>query len=146
MKRLFFTALCYLILGLAGGLFYREWTHTAGFTGDTQLSVVHTHLLTLGMMMFLIALILERLFGLTRSRVFGWFYWIYNLGVVWTVAMMVVHGLRTVDGRPDNPALDGISGAGHIILSAGLILLFVTIGRSIHRTVAEADLAGRHRG
>ncbi|MGH8882555.1 MAG: DUF2871 family protein, partial [Stackebrandtia sp.] len=33
-----------MVLGLAGGLFYREFTHADDFHGDTQLSIVHTHL------------------------------------------------------------------------------------------------------
>ena len=49
MRRLFNAAFLYTILGLAGGLFYRELTHINRFTGDTQLAVVHTHFLVLGM-------------------------------------------------------------------------------------------------
>ena len=38
-------ALTWLILGLISGVFYREWTTLADFTGDTQLSTMHTHML-----------------------------------------------------------------------------------------------------
>src|SRR5690606_13088948 len=84
MKKLFYAATAYLVLGLASGMFYREFTQAQGVTaadGFTQLSVVHTHLLTLGMIVLLIVLVLERVFALSRSALFGWFFWIYNLGL-----------------------------------------------------------------
>ena len=49
MKRIFVAASVYLVLGLAAGLFYREFTKAQGYMasdGFTQLSVLHTHVLT----------------------------------------------------------------------------------------------------
>jgi hypothetical protein len=45
---LFRLAAGWTMMGLASGLAYRELTRSAGFTGFTQLSVVHTHTLVLG--------------------------------------------------------------------------------------------------
>lgn len=45
MKKLYYSAVIYTVLGLLAGLFYRELTKAQDFTGDTQLSVLHTHLL-----------------------------------------------------------------------------------------------------
>lgn len=53
MKKIINTAMIYLALGLAAGVFYREFTKWNGFTGKTTLGVVHTHLLVLGMLFFL---------------------------------------------------------------------------------------------
>lgn len=39
-------------LGTFSGFYYRELTKAHHFTGDTQLSIVHTHTLILGMFMF----------------------------------------------------------------------------------------------
>jgi hypothetical protein len=47
-----------MILGVLSGLAYREFTKVKHFTGDTQLSVLHTHLLALRMLFFLIVLVL----------------------------------------------------------------------------------------
>jgi len=43
MRKLYYAALTHLVLGPAAGLFYREDTKVRTFTGDTQLSVMHTH-------------------------------------------------------------------------------------------------------
>lgn len=131
MKLLFWTAAFWTALGLAAGLFYREFTVAHDFTGGhTELAVVHTHTLVLGMLVFLLLMGLERLFDLTTGRkLFTAFYWVYNIGLLVTVAMMVVIGSRTVVGKTgDNPALDGIAGLGHMLLTAALVLFFVCLG------------------
>lgn len=144
MRRLFLAATVYLFLGLASGLFYREFTKANGFTaadGFTQLSVVHTHLLTLGVLVLLIVLLLEKVFELSKSRAFGWFFWIYNLGLVVTAAGMVVNGTFTVLGVETSKALAGISGSGHILLTAALILLFVALGTRLRATTVTGTAA-----
>ncbi len=134
MKKLFCAASVYLVLGLASGLFYREFTKAHDYTaadGFTQLSVVHTHLLTLGVIVLLIALALEKVFGLSRSPLFSWFFWLYNVGLVISSGTMVVNGVLHVLGESSSAALAGISGSGHIILTAALILLFVALGKRV---------------
>jgi hypothetical protein len=131
MRTLLNAALIYMLLGLVSGMYYRELAKAHDFTGDTQLSTVHTHLLALGMLFFLIVLALDKLFALSSHRLFGWFFWIYNAGLVVTVATMTLHGTLTVLGRPSSKAIAGISGLGHILLTAGLILLFVTLSKRI---------------
>ncbi|MER6951948.1 DUF2871 domain-containing protein [Nonomuraea sp. NPDC000554] len=138
MRKILNIAHVYMILGLVSGLYYREITKLTGFTGDTQLGVVHTHVLALGMLFFLIVLALEKLFALTSSRLFGWFFWIYNVGLALTVAMMLLHGTLTVLGHPSGAAIAGVSGLGHILLTVGLILLFVTLGKRIPAKPASA--------
>ncbi|GAA2124507.1 DUF2871 domain-containing protein [Glycomyces algeriensis] len=135
MKLLFHTANVYMILGLVSGLYYRELTHLSDFEGETRLSVVHTHLLALGMLFFLIALALEKVFALSESRLFKWFYWVYNGGLALTVAVLILRGTLTVlDAEPTgaaDSALAGIAGFGHIVLTVGLILFFHTIEKRI---------------
>ncbi|MEV0232045.1 DUF2871 domain-containing protein [Nonomuraea sp. NPDC050786] len=131
MRKILNVAHVYMILGVVSGLYYREITKLTGFTGDTQLGVVHTHLLALGMLFFLLVLVLEKLFALTSSRLFGWFFWIYNAGLAVTVAMMTLHGTLTVLGHAGNEAIAGVAGLGHILLTVGLVLLFVTLGKRI---------------
>ncbi|GAA3227752.1 DUF2871 domain-containing protein [Nonomuraea helvata] len=131
MRKILNFAHFYMILGVVSGFYYREITKLNDFTGDTQLSVVHTHLLALGMLFFLLVLALEKLFALTSSRLFGWFFWIYNAGLALTVAMMTLHGTLTVLGHGSNEAIALAAGLGHILLTVGLILLFVTLGKRI---------------
>jgi len=99
---------------------------------DSQpIGVVHTHLLTLGFIILLVVLALEKLFGLSRSRLFGWFFWVYNAGIILTTAMMLWHGSLTVLGQEGNGMISGIAGLGHILLTAGMVLLFLSLRRGL---------------
>lgn len=134
MKALYRAAIFYLVLGLLAGLFYREFTKLQDFPeGEyTQLGVVHTHLLALGFMMFLIFLALEKLFVLSRHRqLFNSFFWLYNVGVVLTVGMQIWHGSLTVLGKESNEMISGIAGLGHIFITVGLTVFLVNLGRAI---------------
>lgn len=131
MRRLFFAATAYVIIGVSAGLFYREFTKANDFPGATQLGLAHTHLLTLGFIVLLIVLALDRAFGLSRSRLFAWFFWVYNAGVVLTSAMLIWHGMLTVLGQESSAMIAGIAGLGHIFVTAGMILLMTMIGRSV---------------
>ena len=74
-------------------------------------------------------LVLEKVFELSRSSLFGWFFWLYNAGLMISAASMAVNGVLHVLGEDTGNALAGIAGAGHTIMTAGLILLFVAIGK-----------------
>ena len=142
MKKLYYAALSYMIAGLASGLYYREFTKANEFTADSQLSVVHTHLLALGMLFFLTVLALDKVFSLTGTRMFNAFFWTYNSGLALTTAMMVLSGILTVQGTTPSAAIAGMSGLGHIGLTTGLILLFITLGKRVSgKATAEAELA-----
>ncbi|HZE38684.1 MAG TPA: DUF2871 domain-containing protein [Stackebrandtia sp.] len=137
MNKLFHTANIYMILGLISGLFYREYTNIKGFHGDSQLSTLHTHILALGMLFFLIALVLDKVFTLSGYKMFTWFFWTYNAGLILTVVMMLVHGIMTVEGAKVSGAVPGIAGLGHIILTVGLILFFHALQKGVRVAVAE---------
>ncbi|SDS68800.1 DUF2871 domain-containing protein [Microlunatus soli] len=121
------------VIGLAGGLTYRELTKNLDFSGSTQLAVVHTHTLVLGTLIGLGLLALERVYRLSRDRRFGWFLWIWNIGLLITVGGLTTKGTLQVLGSAaaESPALAGISGMGHILLTVGFLLLFLTLGRRI---------------
>ncbi|MEV6558147.1 DUF2871 domain-containing protein [Nocardia sp. NPDC051756] len=130
MKKIYYAAHAYMIVGVVSGLFYRELTKWYDFTGDSQLGVVHTHLLALGMLFHLIVLVLAKVFAL-GGKLFDWFFWVYNAGLVLTVAVMTVHGVQTVVGADTSVAISGIAGLGHIVLTVGLILFFVDLGKMV---------------
>jgi hypothetical protein len=141
MKKLYYTALTYMIAGLASGLFYREFTKANDLTGDSQLSVVHTHLLALGMLFFLTVLALDKIFSLSCLPLFNAFFWTYNASLALTTAMMILSGILTIQGSTPSAAIAGISGLGHIGLTAGLTLLFITLGKRVPgKTAAETEL------
>ena len=69
MKRLLNASFIYMLAGVASGLFYREFTKLNDFPEGqfTQLGLAHTHLLTLGFIVLLIVLALEKVFTTSRS-------------------------------------------------------------------------------
>lgn len=144
MRKLFSAAFVYMLVGVISGLFYREFTKANGFPEGqfTQLSIVHTHLLVLGFVVLLIVLLLEKAFALSESRLFGWFFWTYNAGIVLTTAMMIWHGMLTVLGQESSAMISGIAGLGHLMLSVGMVLLFLALrGRLFAAKPAAVEAA-----
>lgn len=144
MKKLLNASFIYMLVGVASGVFYREFTKLNDFPAGefTQLGLAHTHLLTLGFIVLLIVLLLEKVFALTATpKLFGWFFWLYNAGVIVTSAMLIVHGSLTVLGKQSSAAISGIAGLGHILLAAGMIVLFV----ALRKAVTRASLQKRER-
>ncbi|MGI8311590.1 DUF2871 domain-containing protein [Saccharopolyspora hattusasensis] len=139
MKKLYWSALIYMILGLAAGLYYREFTKALDFTGDTELSVLHTHPLALGMLFFLVVLALDKAFALSGNKLFTLFFWFYNSGLALTTAMMLVHGTLTVLGEESSAAISGIAGLGHILITLGLIHLFLSLRKSLPDAKEESE-------
>src|SRR5690625_6507342 len=75
MKKLFYASFTYMLVGVASGLFYREFTKLNDFPEGqfTQLGLAHTHLLTLGFIVLLIVLALEKAFTISSSKkLFDW--------------------------------------------------------------------------
>ncbi|MEU5845282.1 DUF2871 domain-containing protein [Saccharopolyspora shandongensis] len=143
MQKLFYAAFAYMLAGVASGLFYREFTKINDFPEGqfTQLGLAHTHLLTLGFIVPLIVLVLEKVFTLSRSRkLFDWFFWLYNAGVILTSAMLIWHGSLTVLGQESSKMIAGIAGLGHILLTAGMLLLFLALRRALKQHAPAAGV------
>ncbi|SJN09966.1 hypothetical protein FM113_07830 [Leucobacter sp. 7(1)] len=142
MKQLLNAAFLYLLVGVSSGLFYREFTKLNNFPEGqfSQLGLAHTHLLTLGFIVLLIVLALEKVFAISRSRkLFTWFFWLYNAGVILTSGMLIWHGSLTVLGLDSNKMISGIAGLGHMLITAGMIVFFVALRRAV--VAAQADAA-----
>lgn len=134
MKRLYQASLFYLIVGLAAGVIYREATRWLAFTGTTKLSLLHAHTLVLGMLFFLIALLLEKQFQLTKSRHFKRFFWTYNAGLVVTIGLMAFIGTQQLLGNAQaSGMIAGISGLGHTLLAVGLGFFFAALGERVKK-------------
>ncbi|WP_295013350.1 DUF2871 domain-containing protein [uncultured Microbacterium sp.] len=135
LTALFVSTTVWIALGLGAGVFSREFTKAQGFPDGVsgQLALVHTHLLVLGALVGLVVLVLEKTFTLSASRLFRWFFWIYNAGVLLTGAMMTWHGILDVVKIEPSKAISGIAGAGHILIGAGFVLLLIALGKRIRR-------------
>ena len=126
--RLGLAAGVYAGLGLLAGLFYRTLTHSRDFTGATTLSLGHTHFLALGMLVMLLVLVLERLFGLSESKAFRWFEPLYHVGLFVTAGALIVRGtLQVVATNPTSMAFAGVAGLGHILLTVAFVMLFLAL-------------------
>ncbi|WIM67773.1 DUF2871 domain-containing protein [Corynebacterium breve] len=144
MVKNFYAPLSYMVLGLLAGLFFREYTKRNDFPLDdfSQLNVLHTHLLTLGFIVFLIVLLLDAVFHLSGRKSFAVFFWTYNIGVLTTVTMMLIHGMVTVQGTPESdisPAISGIAGLGHIFITIGLMAFFVAFKPAVAEKMASMN-------
>lgn len=126
MKRYMNGAMIYAVLAMVGGVFYREFTKIIGFTGETTLSVVHTHYFVLGMVMMLLFCLFEHQFHFTNDKTNKYVNF-YHIGLNLTCVMFMVRGLTQALALElssgANAAISGIAGVGHIIL--GLSLVFI---------------------
>lgn len=123
-----------MFMGLAGGVFYKEFTKYFSYTGDNHLGKIHVHTLVLGFIVVMVIFILTRfmsckeLCGIKRPLT------IYNIGLITTVSMMTVYGIYDVigtEGLVSVPAMAGISGLGHITLAVGLVWMILNIKKDI---------------
>lgn len=82
------------------------------------------------------------MFTITRSpRLFAWFFWLYNAGLILTAGMMVWHGILTVLGQESTAMIAGIAGLGHILLTAAMIVFFIALRRAVLGTAASGTAA-----
>lgn len=142
MKKLFYAAFAYLFLGVASGLFYRELTKFTDFPEgqNTQLGLAHSHFLVLGFVILMLILLLERTFGISdRTKMFNWFFGLYNAGLVLTGGMLMVHGSHTVLGKESGAMIAGIAGLGHIFLTAAMVILFLLTKPAIMRAASGSQ-------
>ena len=134
LKRYFNASIVYASLALAGGVFYREFTKYAAFTGKTNLAFLHTHYFVLGMIFFLALALLERAFSSSAQKgIKGWVT-VYHVGLNITTACLLLRGLaqatETVLSAALNGSLSGVSGIGHILLGTSMLALLILARRS----------------
>ena len=140
MKKMINTSMIYFIAAMVAGVFYREFTKLQGFTGKTTLSVMHTHLLVLGMFLFLIAALfcgLER--KLAEHKAFQRFYVLYNIYLPFFCVMLLIRGILQVQGADlssgINAMIAGIAGISHILMTVSLVFFFL----ALKKTFAERN-------
>ena len=122
-------AITFLMLGLCGGVFYREFTKAFGWTMYSALRVVHVHLLVLGFLFFLLffALLQQEKALKSYARPLG----VYVIGLTLTVVAFMVRGIYTITAEgavlfPD-AMLSGMAGIGHILLGIGVVWTMLSL-------------------
>ena len=130
MKRLFNLSFFYLILGLALGVFFREFTKLNDFSGATTLNVAHTHTLVLGFIFFLVIVILEKVFTISNIKYFNIWLITYNIGLLSLISTLVARGILEILNK-DFAGLPHIAGTSHAILWLSLIWFMIILKKSI---------------
>ena len=129
-KRYINMALVYAIIAMIFGVFYREFTKFSHYTGQTNLSVMHTHYFLLGMFFFLALLLAEKVFSFSNQKT-GKLLITYQIGLNITGLGFLLRGLTQVWGTELSKGLDasisGIAGIGHILVGVSMVLLLLKI-------------------
>ena len=130
MKKITKTAFFYAIVAMLCGIVYREGSRFLELTEPNTWSLTHTHFFILGMFFFLIVLVLEKEFHITKDKRFKSFYIIYNIGLLITGIMLWIRGIADMVNDfyiKYDKMISGTSGIGHILLGIGIILLFIIL-------------------
>lgn len=136
MKQFIKYAAVFLALGLALGVFYREFSKAYGVVHTyTTLGLAHTHFLVLGTAFTLIIGLVTLYIGKQDDKLFIWAFRLYGTGVLGAGCMMAARGVLDVLVKSDkivfavskgaNGAISGLSGLFHAVLGVGLVLIFV---------------------
>lgn len=121
-------SIIYAVLALVGGVFYREFTKVNGFTDFTTFSVVHTHYLMLGMVLFLLLVLVEKNYSFINDKVRKYLL-LYHIGLNLTVVMLVVRGVVQVLSLNVSSAV--LFGIAHLILGISMVLVLFSIRNCI---------------
>ena len=130
IKRYANLALIYAVVAMVFGVFYREFTKFNDFSGQTRLSVLHTHYFMLGMFFFLILMLMEKVFSFSGENT-GKILIVYQVGLNITGFCFLLGGLMQVWGEEISKGMDasisGIAGIGHILTGVCIVLLLLNV-------------------
>lgn len=99
-----------------------------GFTGFITLSVVHTHYLMLGMVLFLLLVVVKKNFHFVDNKVLKYLIF-YHIVLILTVVMLVVRGVVQVLSLDVSSVV--LFGIAHLILGISMVLVLFSIGNCI---------------
>lgn len=125
------TSFAMLIMGLIGGVFYREFTKFYSYDAVTHLGKLHVHTLVLGFLTLLLLYTILRKRDTAKFKEMKRPFYTYLTGLTLTIVSMTVFGIYEVVSLGSKTvhirALEGISGVGHILLSTGLVWLIARL-------------------
>ncbi|MDP9801536.1 hypothetical protein J2S49_001612 [Arcanobacterium wilhelmae] len=139
MKKIWIAACVYAALGLFAGLLYRTLMHSMDVIPKTQLATLHTHLLSLGMIVMLVVLALDAVFHISNTRAFKGFFHGYNTGLALTAGVMLWQGIVQLGGHKAGAAAAGIAGLGHIAITVGIVFLLVSLAGPVRELAASRE-------
>lgn len=143
MKKLINIFGIYGVLGLLAGVFGREFPKFFHFKGYSALNVVHTHLLTLGALLFAILILFALNTNILSNKHFLKFNRLYNIALPMVVLMLLVRGITQVMelslSKSLNASISGITGISHILLTVAFVYLFLAIKTSVLEKVQEKE-------
>lgn len=129
-KRYANLALAYAVIAMIFGVFYREFTKFCDFSGQTNLSFMHTHYFVLGMFFFLILMLTEKAFHFSGQHI-NRVLITYQIGLNITGLGFLMRGLTQVWetnlSRGLDASISGIAGIGHIFMGVSMILILLKI-------------------
>lgn len=135
MKRYIEYSFGFLIAGLLSGVFYREYSKFFNLSKvHTTLGLVHPHFLVLGVLFILLIGLVNCHFCLAEEKQMQTAVMIYALGTAGSGVMLLVRGICDVltrSGRVHELSRDAeitisaFSGVFHIVLSAGILTVFI---------------------
>lgn len=132
--------LVYAAAAMVAGVFFREFTKFSHFTGQTRLSVMHTHYFMLGMFFFFILALAQKMLNFSDQKTGGMIVF-YQIGLNITAAAFLVRGLGQVREIEWSKAMDasisGIAGIGHILMGVSLIRILLKVRKSILQEAAD---------
>ena len=138
MKKNINIAIIYSILAMIGGVFFREFTKFNNFTDSTALGKIHVHLFVLGTLTFLLLALFEDRLSISKQKTHKWFMILYNTGLMTMIIMLFVRGITQVLNTnlttQHSAMISGIAGLGHISLGIGIILMLISVKKSIKET------------
>lgn len=130
-KNILSLSITFLIMGLVGGVFYREFTKAYQFTEITHLGKIHVHTLVLGFLTLFSMYQLVKNYDSEKITHLKKPLRIYIVGLTFTIINMIVIGIYEVVSLGQQiivrAAIDGTSGIGHILLGVGLVWLLIRV-------------------
>ena len=137
MRRTMNLSIGYFIAAMISGVFYREFTKWNEYTQPTVLGVLHTHLLILGVGVFLLLAVLNKQIKIERNKQYNSFFLLYNLSLPLMILTMLLRGITEVKAislsKMFNGMLSGVAGLSHIGLAIALCLLLFIIKKELLR-------------
>ena len=134
MKKFINLAFIYAIAALVSGVFYREFTKIYDFTGKTTLAFTHVHLFALGTLVLLLVAVFSVITDVEKQKAFKTFLVVYNIGLPFVVLMFYVRGIAQVLelelSKGASAAISGVAGISHILLTVGIVFLFIALQKS----------------
>lgn len=134
-KKIMNRSFLFAILALVAGVFYREFTKFNGFVGRTTLAFMHPHFLMMGTFFLIILVIFFKNFKVFDKKKFEKHFYIYSIGLIFTVIMMLVRGVTQVLNISltlgQDKAISGIAGIAHIIFGVTFIMILNDMKKSI---------------